>query len=161
MEDNQNSEVKQPETGKGMNPMLIVGAIVVLVIVGGGIFLLSNKPQTTTQMPEVVLDETLMTAATPVSSTGEVKTFTLEAGSFYFKPNTISVKKGDSVKVTINSVDLMHDFVIDEFDARTEIAKSGTSATVEFVADQTGSFKFYCSVGSHRAQGMEGTLIVQ
>lgn len=173
MEENQASEIKQPDSGRGMNPMLIIGAVVVLAIVGGGILLLSNKSNSTPQSPEVVLDDSIMMAATPSSSDsammeedsmmeeGETKIFTLEAGSFYYKPDTITVKKGDRVKVTINSVDMMHDFVIDEFDAKTEIAKSGTSASVEFVADKTGSFEFYCSVGTHRAQGMVGTLVVQ
>lgn len=178
MEENQASEIKQPDSGRGMNPMLIIGAVVVLAIVGGGILLLSNKSSSTPQSPEVVLDDSIMMAATPSSSDsammedesmeedsmmeeGETKSFTLEAGSFYYKPSTIAVKKGDKVKVTINSVDMMHDFVIDEFDAKTEIAKSGTSASVEFVADKTGSFEFYCSVGTHRAQGMVGTLVVQ
>lgn len=90
----------------------------------------------------------------------DVKVFTLEAGSYYFKPNVIEVKKGDKVKVIINSVSMMHDFVIDELKIKSALAKSGTSTTVEFTPDQVGSFEFYCSVGQHRAQGMVGTLIV-
>jgi uncharacterized cupredoxin-like copper-binding protein len=32
---------------------------------------------------------------------------------------------------------------------------------VQFVADKTGTFEFYCSVGNHRQMGMVGTLVVQ
>ncbi len=97
-------------------------------------------------------------SATP--STVAVKTFTLEAGSYYYKPNVINVKVGDKVKVVVNSVDMMHDFVIDELKVKSTVAKSGTSTEVEFTADKVGNYEFYCSVGSHRKMGMVGTLVV-
>jgi len=37
----------------------------------------------------------------------------------------------------------------------------GTPTSVTFVADKTGTFEYYCSVGNHRAQGMVGKLIVE
>ena len=37
----------------------------------------------------------------------------------------------------------------------------GEEQTITFVADKTGGFEFYCSVGNHRAMGMVGTLIVR
>lgn len=164
---------------KKMNPMIIGGIVVAVIIVAAvAVFAMrgSSNSTTSSKTPATsqTVDETnvMMNDESTESSEesmmegdtmmqGEVKEFTLEAGSFYFKPNVIAVKKGDKVRVTINSVDMMHDFVIDEFSARTDIAKSGTSATVEFIADKTGSFEFYCSVGSHRAQGMVGTLTVE
>lgn len=33
--------------------------------------------------------------------------------------------------------------------------------SVTFVADETGTFEYYCSVGNHRGQGMIGKLIVE
>ena len=33
--------------------------------------------------------------------------------------------------------------------------------SVTFIADQEGSFEYYCSVGNHREEGMVGTLIVE
>ena len=82
------------------------------------------------------------------------------AGSDFMGIKTRAVKKGDKVKVIMNSVDMMHDFVIDELNIKSAIAKSGSSAEVEFTADKVGSFEFYCSVGSHRKMGMVGTLVV-
>lgn len=95
------------------------------------------------------------------STSTDVKVFEVEAGFPYYKPNLITVKKGDTVRIIMNSVDMTHDLVIDELNVRTPIKKAGESATVEFVADKAGSFEYYCSVGQHRANGMFGTLVVQ
>lgn len=91
---------------------------------------------------------------------GEVKEFNLEAGSFYFTPNKITVNQGDTVKVTIHNVGGTHDWVIDEFNARTDVTQTGDTASTTFVADKAGTFEFYCSIDSHRAKGMVGTLTV-
>lgn len=90
-----------------------------------------------------------------------VKTVSIEGGSFYFKPNEIRVKKGETVKITLSSVDMMHDFVIDELNVKSPIAKSGETSTVEFVANEVGTFEYYCSVGQHRSMGQVGKLIVE
>ncbi|MCA9390461.1 cupredoxin domain-containing protein [candidate division WWE3 bacterium] len=89
-----------------------------------------------------------------------VKEFTIEAGSFYYTPNMIEVQKGDTVRIIIESVDMMHDFTLDAFGVQTPVTPAGSSNTVEFVADTIGSFEFYCSVGQHRQLGQVGTLIV-
>ena len=91
---------------------------------------------------------------------GEVKTFNLEAGMFYFSLKEITVNKGDKVKIVLNNAGGMHDWVIDEFSARTPQIKAGETATIEFTADKTGTFEYYCSVGNHRQQGMVGKLTV-
>ena len=111
------------------------------------------------QNKDIVTPPVLPPAAS-ISTISEAKVFTLEAGSYYYKPNVITVKKGENVKVIINSVSMMHDFVIDEIQVNSAVAKSGTSTEVEFVADKIGSFEFYCSIGSHRKMGMVGTLVV-
>jgi nitrite reductase (NO-forming) len=170
-----NLEENNQKTGTKMNPMMIVAAIVVVAVLGIGAVVLakpaSNTEQTnTTANSDAMMEEDTMNEATGLTDETmmeedammeDTKEFTLEAGSFYYKPNVITVKKGDKVKVTINSVDMMHNFVIDEFNVETKIAKSGESASVEFTADKAGSYEFYCSVASHRAQGMVGTLVVE
>ncbi len=75
---------------------------------------------------------------------------------------TVEVSEGDTVRVTFTNDDAMpHDWVLDEFDASTEILEDGNSETIEFVADETGSFEYYCSVGSHREEGMYGEFVVE
>lgn len=85
---------------------------------------------------------------------------TVESRGLAFVTETIKVKKGTTVVLTYANKGGFHDWVLDEFDAATDQIGAGRSSTVEFVADMTGEFEFYCSVGNHRAQGMVGTFIV-
>jgi heme/copper-type cytochrome/quinol oxidase subunit 2 len=91
----------------------------------------------------------------------EARTIAVEAGSFYYKPAEIRVKKGETVTIEMNSVDMMHDFNIDELGVKIPITRSGSTNSVTFTADTVGTFEYYCSVGNHRAQGQVGTLIVE
>ncbi len=94
-------------------------------------------------------------------------TFRLTGENFAFFKDGVEapelvVQEGDLVRIEFESTQGMHDWVVDEFDARTEVVTTSDGVTVvEFVADQTGTFEYYCSVGSHRANGMIGNLVVQ
>ncbi len=80
---------------------------------------------------------------------------------FEFQPSTISVKKGQLVKITfVNVGQAEHDFVINELNIKTKLLKPQESETIEFIADKTGEFSFYCSVEGHKEQGMKGTIII-
>jgi len=94
-------------------------------------------------------------------------TFQLTGQNFAFYQGEVSnpdlvVQQGDLVRIEFESTEGMHDWVVDEFGASTEVVMTADGMTaVEFVADQTGTFEYYCSVGSHRANGMFGNLIVE
>ena len=149
----------------------MLGFIAVVILAGGGFFLVSNrnKPavQTVTEEETVnsgalVPDESSPTVAdTSVEETGSVKTFEIKASSFKFSLTEIRVKKGDRVKIVLNNTGGFHDWVIDEFDARTKQTQGPATETVEFTADKTGTFEYYCSVAQHRQNGMVGKLIVE
>ncbi len=94
-------------------------------------------------------------------SSENVVEVTVTGRNMSFDPKEIKVKKGDTVRVTFKNAQGFHDFVIDEFKVKTEQISAGQEEVVEFVADKTGSFEYYCSVGSHRKMGMWGTLIVE
>ena len=87
--------------------------------------------------------------------------FDVDASNFKYSVTEMRVKKGATVEINLNIVEGNHDWVIDEFDARTEVMSAGENETITFVADQVGTFEYYCSVGNHRQQGMVGTLIVE
>jgi plastocyanin len=75
---------------------------------------------------------------------------------------TLRVQQGDTVRIEFTSTDGFHDWVLDGFDAATERVRPDDEMTVvEFVADEVGTFSYYCSVGSHRQQGMEGIIVVE
>lgn len=103
---------------------------------------------------------------TPMMKTGtesgqSEKMFMINGSNFVFDVKEIKVKKGDTVTIHFMSADGFHDLVIDEFNAKSERIKTGGMAMVTFVADKAGTFEYYCSVGSHRLNGMIGKLIVE
>jgi len=98
---------------------------------------------------------------TPSVSPAAAKTFTIIGKNFSFSETKLRVKVGDRVKIIFKNEDGFHDWVIDEFSARTPQIQTGTQAEVEFVASIAGTFEYYCSVGEHRAKGMKGNLIVE
>ena len=144
--------------------MLIVGLLGLLAL--GGYYVYANRGgmdtanQNATPTAAVTATPT-GTTSTESGMTGEVKIVEVEAGSFYFKPNQITVKKGEKVRLTLKSVSMMHDFVVDELGIRTPITTDGNSNTVEFTANTAGRFEYYCSVGNHRKNGQVGTLVVE
>lgn len=89
-----------------------------------------------------------------------VKEFSITAKNWEFIPSTITVKKGDKVRLVIKSVDVDHGFALTAFGINKPL-KPGETATVEFTADKVGSHSFFCSVfcgSGHR--DMKGTLVV-
>ena len=91
----------------------------------------------------------------------ESNTVTVEGGKFWYKPNKITVKKGEKVTLVFKNTDGTHDWVVDEFAAKTKTINTGESDTITFTPDKVGTFEFYCSVGTHRQMGMKGDLIVE
>ena len=90
-----------------------------------------------------------------------VKSFSLTAKNWEFVPSTITVNKGDTVKLTITATDVTHGFFLADFNVSATL-EPNQPKTVQFVADKTGTFSFRCSVfcGDGHS-GMRGTLIVK
>ncbi len=91
----------------------------------------------------------------------EVRTFTVHGSMFKYDVKEMRVREGEVVKIIFTNDEGFHDFVLDEFDARTEKIAAGKTVEVTFTANKKGTFEYYCSVGDHRAKGMKGTLIVE
>jgi cytochrome c oxidase subunit 2 len=72
------------------------------------------------------------------------QTITLKASRFSFNPSEISVKKGEPVKVMIQSQDVSHGLVIEDLGIRTEV-KKGQTATITFTPETTGTFEGKCA----------------
>lgn len=108
--------------------------------------------------PEMMVNENEVSGE--VMESNEVS-FDLKGIPFEFDMTEIRVKKGDTVTINFESSEGLHDWVVDEFDAATQQVRPGSPTSVTFVADKSGEFEYYCSVGDHRAQGMVGKLIVE
>ena len=148
--------------GKGL--WLGVGAGV-LALLAAGYFLFFNKekPQgTSSSLTSPSTSSPIPTEGTPVEGEeSEVREITIEAEEYSYSTEEISVKKGEKVKLTmVNNGRMSHDFVVDDTDIATSFVGPGKSVSVEFTIDEIGSYTFFCSVGNHRALGMEGTLEV-
>jgi len=97
---------------------------------------------------------------TPAAPKTETKEFSMTAKQWEFIPNTITVNKGDTVKLSIRSIDVSHGIALPEFGV-SEFLRPGITTDLEFVADKTGTYSFYCSVQCGAGHGsMRGTLIV-
>lgn len=91
----------------------------------------------------------------------DLKTIDVIASRFRFEPATISVAQGDNVRLRLHSADRTHGLAIKAFRVKALIPKTGEVVTVEFVADQAGTFDITCSeyCGSGHA-GMKSKLVV-
>ncbi len=142
---------------KGSNPLIIVGILVIVGLIGLYAMRIKNRTLSSQPSTQVKGQQGAQAAAT----NGPVKEFTVDGSNFTFNPNTINVNKGDTLKITFKDDDGTHNLVIDGYNVSTSTIHTGDSATVQFVADKTGTFAYYCSVDSHREKGMVGKLIVQ
>ena len=95
------------------------------------------------------------------TKSADAREIVIEGENYQFTPETINVKKGEKIRIVFKSTDGVHDFKVDELNISTSTVQSGQEDWVEFTPDKTGTFKYYCSVGNHRAMGMEGTMIVE
>ncbi len=144
-----------------MNKNLLLGSGVFLAVVIAGVFLVNQKttdkviptPQSTTSETSKVISET--------TSNSNVKEIVITETEYSFGPSVIQLKKGDKVRLTFkNEGGLPHNFIVDDLNLKTGMTKSGSSETLEFTADTVGEFSYYCGIGNHRDEGMEGKLIV-
>jgi len=162
----------EAQADKKMSTIAVLG---IFLVVGLVAFVMMNSSQVGQKNDLEALPEAAVTEESLVPNEEEVGEATeegtmekeqntlqeiaIEGGNYYYKPDKLSVNLGDTVRITFSSVDMPHDFNIDELNVHSEILEND-SAVIEFIADQVGEFEFYCSVGQHRQLGMIGTLTV-
>lgn len=122
--------------------------LLIIIAVGGWYYL---KPKTSPGQSAKVEQPAVPADTLVIEMNGD---------KYRFNPDSITVKKGQSVRITLTSVDMPHNFVVDELEVQGAIVKPGQTGSVEFTAAKTGDFEFYCSVGNHRQMGMVGKLKV-
>ncbi len=150
-----------------MNNKILI-AVIGIILVALAIFLLMRNMNRDTMSPtENTQEQTAPQRNLTGFIEGDVtveedgaKEFTINGTSFSYDVQQLNVKKGDRVTITFSSVNGTHDFNIDELNVHSEVVDTGETTTVEFVADEVGTFEYYCSVMNHREQGMVGSLIV-
>ena len=73
------------------------------------------------------------------------RTYRIDARQFAYSPSEINVSAGDTVTIQLVSTDVIHGLYIDDYDISVE-ADPGQTATVTFIANKPGSFRFRCNV---------------
>ncbi len=157
-----------------MNTKIIIAIVIVLLLIGGALLLSGSHTATipagdsASQTAPPPGDNAVSEPAPlppsvtpPASGNQSIKEFVVTGQNYSFTPATLTVKKGDLVRITFKNSGGMHDFRIDALNVATRRIGSGEEDAVEFTADTAGSFEYYCSVGNHRAMGMKGMLTVE
>ncbi len=109
---------------------------------------------------------TANTAGTTVTKpAAATKTFNVVAKKWRFDANSLTVNKGDTVKVTLSSADIDFKFVLSDFNVNKEV-KKGASETVTFTASKAGTFEFKCGsycdkYGTVQGGSLKGNLVVK
>ena len=83
----------------------------------------------------------------------------VEASSFEFMPKRITVGVAEDVTISLRSSDVLHDFVVQDVGHVVAAKKKARQGGVHL--DEPGTYKFWCSVPGHRAEGMRGRLVVR
>ena len=88
----------------------------------------------------------------------------VDAENFSYDPDVIRADPGEWVQIVLNNIGGFHDIVFELDDGRVEqterIMEGETEELLFRAPDVDGVFPYYCSVGSHRLNGMEGVFIV-
>lgn len=79
------------------------------------------------------------------SAVPQERIFQIEARQYAYSPSELHVNPGDTVTFELVSTDVVHGLYVDGYGVSVE-ADPGKTATLTFVADRPGSFRFRCNV---------------
>lgn len=134
-----------------MKKILVIGAVILVIAIIGVMIL----------KPSESISQTTNSVVTNIELTGDIKEFEIVATYWEFSPSIMEVNKGDKVELHLQSKEGTHGFVILEFGV-SETLKPGEDVHVEFIADKSGTFNFFCSVPCGKGHGaMRGLLVVK
>lgn len=115
--------------------------------------------------PEAGLQQSTTAGTEQAAGSGEqstIKEVTVRATEFAFTPNELSVKPGQTVRLTfVNEGSSSHNFVIEKLGVQTKFIASGHADTIQFsVPSDAGNFPItaICTVPGHKEAGMVFTF---
>ncbi len=117
----------------------------------------AQQAATPTATPAEVVDNADVAAPDPV-----LKELRITSYEFGFDIEPVTIKKGDRVRLTLTSRDGTHGIAMPELGVATGPVAPGGEEQVEFIANDAGSFDYYCNVpcgSGHRS--MRGQIVVE
>ena len=91
----------------------------------------------------------------------EPRVIEVVAKRFAFEPSEIQVTVGERIRLVLRTADGLHGIELKKFKIAKEIPRGNKAVTVEFTADEAGTFPFLCS--EYCGDGhddMKGMLVV-
>src|SRR3989344_2579341 len=151
---------------KILKPVGFVGLLFGLtMVVGAGCNsgVPTNDEVTEVNLGQVVMDEDVdvdeMVVEDEVVMENKDEVVMEESITKEFSMNSFVVMEDDKVKIKVTVTAGNHDFNIDEYEVH-EKTPLNEEVVIEFTADKTGEFVYYCNMPGHRANGHWGTLTV-
>ncbi|MFQ5940353.1 MAG: hypothetical protein ACE5KA_01460 [Nitrososphaerales archaeon] len=149
-----------------MNAKIIAGVSVSIIAVGILAFFASMQ---TDNDVEEILGAGLQNADKctkgdfKADPSNDVVELTMEAYQWRFSYCSITVYEGQTVMITMQSLDVPHGFAIDGYPEIGDKHISPSALTViKFTADKTGKFTYYCTVFCGEGHPLHnGQLVVQ
>jgi plastocyanin len=125
-----------------MSRNIIIAIVVIIVVVGGGYYLSQSQQKEDSQ-------ET-------TNSTPETQEAAIEIQDFKHSPSVLTVKTGETIKVT--NRDVAGHSVTSDDETSFDTGIVGQNQTVEFTAPtEPGSYPYHCTPHPN----MTGTLVVE
>jgi cytochrome c oxidase subunit II len=88
-----------------------------------------------------LLFSSLSLAAAPANPPRRIE---VVASRFQFRPNQITLKKGESVVVVLTSTDVTHGLKIPDLDV-SEVVKKGGESEIDITPEKVGTFEGKCA----------------
>lgn len=131
--------------------LLITGGALFALVFISFYFLFVSKPKTSENQ-----------GGKPSASSKTEREIAVSGSEYAFEPRSVSVKKDETIRIIFtNTGGLAHNLVIDELGISTKTVSGGGKDELVFTAGKDGTYSFYCSIGNHREQGMEGTISIE
>ncbi|MEK6910444.1 MAG: cupredoxin domain-containing protein [Nanoarchaeota archaeon] len=138
-----------------MNKNLIWSIIIVFILLVFGFYYFNDIESGVVSNNDEGSDLASSGSGAVIQADGNTKVISISAQKYDYTPGTITVKKGDHVRMVLVNKDTQHGIVIPGFNVKG-------MDSVEFTADKAGTFEFRCPTfcgSGHRE--MKGTLIVE
>jgi len=124
------------------------------------------EPDEEPESPEDEVNETDEEEVNETEEEDEVRTVEITGFSDNsYDVDNVDVEEGETVEFVYVHDGGQHDLVLErdgeDVESTEILSESGEEDSFTYTFEEDGEYEFYCSVGQHRDQGMEGTVTVE
>jgi plastocyanin len=122
-----------------------------------------SNPNTTQTDTQAGPDQQTTPETDDVVNDQNVREIAITMSNYAFSVSEITASPGETITINLSNSGGTHDLVIDELDVASAVIVSGQTTSVTFTVPESAAgqtLSYYCSIGNHRQQGMEGLLVI-